>query len=116
MNEMSGHSTLSLFHNDPFSRLAAKLHLLRNGWPSLPWLASFAILVSYLVPAALARMQGFLSGPTTRESFLLDINFPVQVMAIIILFAAERAIDSEERFDVRFGGRQAATDAREPIS
>ena len=69
--------------------------MLRNGRPSLPWLASFTVLAGYLVPAALAHAQGLQRGATARESFLLNVNIPVQVLAITILFAAERLVDQK---------------------
>lgn len=93
MIRMSERSVLSLFDNDPFSRFLERFGLPRKGRQSLPWLAAITVLCGYLVPFALARLEGLLNGPTPRESFLLDANFPIQVLAIIILFVAEGSID-----------------------
>jgi hypothetical protein len=85
---------LSLFEGDVLSRVFAGLHVDRPDRRRTGRRIVAAVLATWIAVALLAMSGAVLLGPSTRESFLLDIAAFAQFLVVVpLLLAAEGYID-----------------------
>jgi hypothetical protein len=84
---------LSLFKDDPLHRFFRKVGLEKDGITHKGYLALIVFVAGWLIPLILSAIEGHAELRISKESFLCDINFPVQVFVIIFLIFVEDYFD-----------------------
>ena len=84
---------LSLFKDDPMHRFLGKVGLEKKGVTRKWYFAFIIIAAGWIIPLILSALEGRAISDTIIQSFLYDINHPVQVLIIVFLLFSEDKLD-----------------------